>query len=327
MSLVIPTNAFERATVRYIRHQRALQKAFDHPTWILTHLARYLTRQGAQDLDAQQFKAWSMQRPYRSPTTRRDEAMVVRRLCLYRRRTESACFVPDSAHFPREVPPIQPVILGAAEVARMLEAIEAWRPHPQQPLRRAAMRMAVILFYTTGLRRGELVRLTLSDIDLSSGTLRIRDSKFHKSRMLPLSVSATRELRAYLRQRLETPWDISPEAPLLGHHHGVAHFRGYCGEALSNAFRRLFIAAHVHDGHGRRPRLHDVRHSFAVQALLRWYRAGVDVQAKLPQLSMYMGHVSIVSTAYYLHFIPEIAQAANRRFERHLGTVMKGGRS
>jgi len=96
-------------------------------------------------------------------------------------------------------------------------------------------------------------------------------------------------------------------------------------EAIGSAIRQIFKDAEVHDPHGRRPRLHDFRHSFAVQALLRWYRAGADVQAKLPQLSMYMGHVSIASTAYYLHFIPSIAAAAHRRFERHFRSIARGG--
>jgi integrase len=73
-----------------------------------------------------------------------------------------------------------------------------------------------------------------------------------------------------------------------------------------------------------RTRVHDFRHVFAVQALLRWYRQGADVQSKLPQLSMYMGHVSIVSTAYYLHFIPDVARMASRRFGRQFGQLVGG---
>jgi integrase len=233
--------------------------------------------------------------------------------------------VPDPLYFPRKVPPIQPLILGPAEVARMLQAIEAWPMHPQLPLRKAAYRIAVILLYTAGLRLGELTRLTLNDVDLKSRTLRIHASKFHKSRIVPLSPSATRELRRYLQARLAAPWDMSANAPLLGHQHGSAQFRAYVTAAIGQSVRRLFREASVRDPHGRYPRVHDLRHSFAVQALLRWYRTGVDVQARLPQLSMYLGHVSIASTAYYLHFIPAIAAAAHRRFARHFGALARGG--
>jgi integrase/recombinase XerD len=88
--------------------------------------------------------------------------------------------------------------------------------------------------------------------------------------------------------------------------------------------RTALAAARVIDADGHTARVHDFRHSFAVQALLRWYRQGVDVSAKLPQLAMYMGHVSIASTAHYLHFIPEIARAASRRFQREFGVLIGG---
>lgn len=84
-------------------------------------------------------------------------------------------------------------------------------------------------------------------------------------------------------------------------------------------------SANVRGWDGRRPRVHDFRHSFAVQCLLRWYRQGADVQSNLPKLAMYMGHVSIVSTAYYLRWIPELAQAASDRFEASFGSLVSGG--
>jgi integrase len=94
--------------------------------------------------------------------------------------------------------------------------------------------------------------------------------------------------------------------------------------AIDRGLRDLCIAAGVRDAEGRLPRVHDVRHSFAVQALLRWYRNGADVQSCLPALAMYMGHVSITSTAYYLHWIPEIADTASRQFERRYGHLIAG---
>ena len=83
-------------------------------------------------------------------------------------------------------------------------------------------------------------------------------------------------------------------------------------------------AAGVLGWDGRRPRIHDMRHSFATQCLLRWYREGADVQSQLPKLAMYMGHVSIASTAYYLQWIPELAQAASDRFEAAFGELVMG---
>jgi integrase/recombinase XerD len=205
-----------------------------------------------------------------------------------------------------------------------LQAADELRVHGAVPLRPVMMRLAVVLLYTAGLRRGELVRLRLGDIDLTRGTIMIRDTKFYKSRLVPLSTDAHRELRAYLEQRLAAPWNVCAEAPLIGGHQHSHVIHEYCGYAIDRGLRTLCIAAGVRDTDGRLPRVHDLRHSFAVQALLRWYRSGADVQSRLPGLAMYMGHVSIASTAYYLHWLPEVASTASHQFEQRYGHLISG---
>ena len=154
--------------------------------------------------------------------------------------------------------------------------------------------------------------------------LRVNESKFHRSRLVPLSRDAHRELRDYLRQRLVNPYDQRPTAPLLFNtHSGSCH--GYTGAGLTQALNRIFVDADVHDAEGRRPRVHDARHSFALQALARCYRMGGDVQTHLPRLALYMGHVNVVSTAYYLRFIPEVAQLASERFGRRFSHLIENG--
>jgi len=327
MSLLAPRTTFERIAARYIRHRRALGLRFDTQAWVVDRLARYLDGAKAADLDAGQFEAWCTSQRHLSANARRAAQLIVRKLCLYRRRTEADCYVPDPLRFARRGPYRAPVLFGPLEVARMLKVVSQLPPHPQYPLRRAVLRIAIVLLYTAGLRRGELLALRLCDIDCRAGTLRIRESKFHKSRLVPLSDDAQRELRVYLRARLAPPWDISPPAPLLGHQRAVPRFRAYVGTSIGNGLRHVFDAADIRDAHGRQPHVHDFRHSFAVQALLRWYRAGANVQAQLPKLAMYMGHVSIASTAYYLHFLPEIAVAASERFERAFGHLIEGAQS
>src|SRR5699024_10178951 len=99
----------------------------------------------------------------------------------------------------------------------------------------------------------------------------------------------------------------------------------YTGTGLSQGIHALFEAAGVRDAEGRHPRIHDLRHSFALQALIRWYREGADVQSKLPHLALYMGHVSIVSTSYYLRWVPSLAMLASERFEQRFGDLLQGG--
>jgi len=182
----------------------------------------------------------------------------------------------------------------------------------------------VVILYTTGLRRGELLRLTLGDYAPDEHVLAIDETKFHKSRRVPLSPTTTRELERYLQARQRHHLSMSATTPVLAH--GIATLRGYTGVGLGHGFRQLLMTSGIRTPEGRWPRIHDLRHTFAVHALLRWYRAGADVQAKLPQLAIYMGHVSIVSTAYYLAFIEPLRALASTRFAHHYGALVRAER-
>ncbi len=319
-----PSTIFEHWAHRYVEQMKALGRHFLHESWILDRLSRFLADNDADDLDQALFGQWCVNFQGIHPNARREYQRVVRKLCLYRQRTEPACFVPDASRFPQRRPYRVPVIVGPKDIARLLHATDELRVHGAVPLRPAMMRLAVVLLYTAGLRRGELVRLRLGDIDMTNGTIMIRDTKFYKSRLVPLSTDAQRELRAYLSQRLAAPWNVCAEAPLIGGHQHSHVIHEYSGYAINRGLRKLCIAAGVRDTDGRLPRVHDLRHSFAVQVLLRWYRNGADVQSCLPGLAMYMGHASIISTAYYLHWIPEIADTASSLFERRYGHVLAG---
>jgi integrase len=146
---------------------------------------------------------------------------------------------------------------------------------------------------------------------------------------VPLSTDGIREIDEYLDARRTRQIAISPESPLLWHH--TRRGTAYTGTGLTNAIRPLLRAAQIRTDTGRVPRVHDFRHTFAQQVLLRWYRTGTDVQAKLPLLATYMGHVSIASTEYYLKFIEPIGVSASERFARHCAglvhtPVSTGGR-
>lgn len=313
--------ALDRPIAAWLAHQRALGRSYDNEERVLAALRRFVAQFSVPDLDQTGFDLWCETLRHLDANTRRARQMIVRKFCLYRQRTEPGCFVPNLLYFARRHPGRMAVIVQPEQVARMLAAAEALHPTACSPLLPAVMRLAVVLLYTAGLRRGELLRLTMDDVEPHSGVLRIRASKFHKSRMVPLSPQASDELRVYLRKRLAPSLDASPHTPLLCNVKGG--LRGYTGTGLSGGIHALFKSAGVHNGEGQRPRIHDLRHSFAVQALLRWYRDGADVQSNLPRLAMYMGHVSIVSTAHYLHFVPALAELASDRFEKSFGGLIE----
>lgn len=323
MSGTTAGGAFEQVADRYLRRQRSLGRAYVHEEHVIDALGLFLEKHHCADLNQAIFEAWCASQVHLCANTRRNRQRIVRNLCLYRRRTEPTCFVPDINRFPSRRPYAAPVIFGEAEVARMLTAADRLVPTSTSPLRPAVMRLAVVLLYTAGLRRGELLRLKLADVDPRHGNLQIRASKFHKSRIVPLSPDASRELRLYLRKRRRPPLSCSAESPLLCN--TATHVRGYTGTGLRQGIQQLFRTANVYRPDGRTPRVHDYRHSFAVGSLLRWYQQGADVQSNLPKLATYMGHVSIVSTAYYLRWIPQLAAAASDRLEKHFGHLITGG--
>jgi integrase/recombinase XerD len=322
MSALRPGTTLDATVDRYLQWKRALGRGYDEVERVLDSLLQFMHDRAAPDLDQDLFDQWSKSFARLTANVRRNRQREVRNFCLYRQRTEPDCFVPDANRFPRPRPYRAPVIFGPEDVARMLVIAAQQRPTSGSPLLPAVLRLAVVLLYTAGLRRGELLRLTLGDADSIAGVLRIRESKFHKSRFVPLSSDACRELRAYLKLRLAPPLGVTPNSPLLCN--TTRGLRAYTGTGLSRGLQLLIRSAKVQSSDGRWPRVHDFRHSFAVQALLRWYRQGGDVQSNLPKLAMYMGHVSIVSTAYYLKWIPDIATVASDRFEAHFGYLICG---
>lgn len=321
MTNAIAATALDQPIAAYLAHQRALGRGYANEERVLNSVRRSLAQASAQELGQTQFDTWCDAFRSLAANTRRARQLIVRRFCLYRQRSAPDCFVPNPLYFARLQPYVTPIIIEPSQVARMLAAADRLTPTPGSPLRPAVMRIAVVLLYTAGLRRGELLRLTLGDVEPRAGVLRIRESKFHKSRLVPLSPSARSELQRYLLPRVTPALDARPNTPLLCNiSRGL---RGYTGTGLSGGIHALFQAVGIHDGSGRQPRIHDIRHSFAVQALLRWYREDADLQSNLPKLAMYMGHVSIVSTAYYLRLVPALANLASERFERGFGDLLQ----
>ena len=205
-------------------------------------------------------------------------------------------------------------------MALILQAAQQLPPSRTNPLRAETIELGLLLLYCCGLRRGELLRLKLSDIDRNQCLLSIVETKFHKSRLVPLDPTVVRYLEHYLQQRGRRKLPMTPDSFLLwsGRHSPEV----YAANSLLSLWWRLCVTVKVLDAHGHPPRLHDLRHGFACNALQRWYTQGVDVQTKLPHLATYLGHVSAVSTYYYLQLTPELRQSASQRFHQHFGSLI-----
>jgi len=307
---------------QYVELKRALGRHFNGPARTLQSLDRFLHGRSAQypDLNAVAFEAWCHTHEDVSSGVRRVRMLEVASFCLYRRRTEAQCFVPDPNSFPACHQRVKPYIFTEAEVAKLLHATSGIKRNPSSPVRPEVIRLAIVLLFTTGIRRGELLALKLGDYNRQESTLNIRETKFYKSRLLPINASITGEMDRCLRARTQRRLPVFSDTALIWN----ASWGGgaYSGTSLQLALRPLFLKCGIVNVKGKLPRIHDFRHSFAVNALLRWYRAGVDVEAKLPFLATYLGHGSALSTHYYLHFIEPLRTAASKRYASHYGELI-----
>jgi integrase/recombinase XerD len=225
---------------------------------------------------------------------------------------------------PRRVPkPTQtfvPHIYSRDELGRLLKATAAC-DNPHSRIDPETFRTLILLLYGAGLRISEALALNLADVDLLTGILIIHTSKFYKTRLVPLGSDLVCALTAYATRRA-MQHSSQPEDPFFVSRTGSPLTR----RAAEHTFSQLRLRASVlrHDGARYQPRLHDLRHAFAVHRLVAWYRQGVDVQRLLPQLATYLGHVHLAATQRYLTMTPELLQEASQRFERYAGEVARG---
>jgi site-specific recombinase XerD len=216
---------------------------------------------------------------------------------------------------PQRPPPFVPHIYTQDELRRLLGATDSYQ-RQRSSMEPVTMRTLMLLLYGTGLRVREAVSLDRADVDLDDLLLTVRQTKFHKTRLVPIGPRLASELAPYLARRPTLPAPAEP-APFFTMRTGARVKR----PTAENCFRRICEQAGVRraDVASYQPRLHDLRHTFAVHRLTSWYRQGADVQKLLPQLSVYLGHVHLVSTQVYLSMTPELLAEASGRFERYAG--------
>jgi site-specific recombinase XerD len=204
-----------------------------------------------------------------------------------------------------------PYIYSQAEIKRLLDATPGACGR-QVPLDAYVFRAMLLLLYGACLRLGEALRLTMNDVDLDQALLCIQQTKFYKTRLVPLGQDLTRVLNQYVQQR-NSIHSKESTAPFFCFRDG----RPLSQSAVRSAFRRLRLQTGVQriDGARYQPRLHDLRHAGAVHRLVAWYRTGADVQRLLPQLATYLGHINLSATQRYLTLTPELWREASLRFE------------
>ncbi|MGA2956831.1 MAG: tyrosine-type recombinase/integrase [Thermodesulfobacteriota bacterium] len=214
----------------------------------------------------------------------------------------------------------EPYIYTHNEYRRLVEMTQGLGQGQRCQVQPATFRTLLLLLYGTGLRISEALSLTLTDVDLSARLLTIHNTKFFKTRWVPIGPQLSTVLVAYAKVRRQLPRPARNESAFFATRTGTALTRGMA----ERIFRLLCEHAGIRrtDGGRFQPRLHDIRHTFALNRLISWYREGADVQRLLPCLSTYLGHVDVTATQRYLTMTPELLQEASLRFRRY---ALEGG--
>jgi integrase len=291
----------------YLAVRRQLGFELKHPGQTLEDFVDFMERAGAERVTTQLALMWATS-VQAHPHRWRRRLGVVRGFARYLSTIDPASEVPPEDLLPARLARVAPYVYSPGEIEALMAAARVLRP----PLRAATIETVIGLLAVSGLRAGEALGLDRADVDLADGALHVRAAKQHKQREVPLHDTTTQALREYTRRRdrhlptSTTPaFFVSPQGSRL------------TSKAFNGTFAKLIREIGL-EGHGERlrPRPHDVRHTFAVRTLISWYQTGEDVDAQMPQLSTFLGHVDPASTYWYLQAVPELLTVISDRLEQ-----------
>ena len=296
----------------YLALRRALGFKLHHETWWLPDFVAYLASHGSATITTELALRWAQRPADADPSWWAKKLGAIRRFARHHHACDPRTEVPPPDLLPYRAQRQTPHIYSDEELTSLFEQARRL-PYP---LTSATYTTILGLLTATGMRVGEALALDQQDVDWRQSLLTVRSSKFGKTRQLPLHHSTTSALRDYVqvRDRL-CPRRRAPS--LFVSRAGTRVFH----QKFHHVFLRLIRLSGIGAGPGRRPRLHDLRHTFAVKTLSDWYRNGVDVEQRLPWLSTYLGHVNPISTYWYLTATPELLMLAADRLE-HAWKVM-----
>jgi integrase len=294
----------------YLTIRRALGFRMVHTERLLHQFVGFAEATGAQTVTTQLALRWATLPP-NSPAWHAQRVSIVRCFARWWQTIDANTEVPPTDVLTGGTRRAIPYLYSDAEIAALMSAAAALR----SPLAAATMQTFIGLLFATGMRRGEALGLNREDLDEAGRVLTVRKAKFDKPRQLPLHASTVAALAAYARRRDH----LCPRPRTAGFFvssTGARLTAGIVWQTFHTLLQQVGIGPRTP---GCRPRLHDARHTFAITTLLGWYRDGVNVQARLPLLSTYLGHTDPSNTYWYLHAVPELLTLAADRLQRNEG--------
>lgn len=299
-------SALKQAMTDYLDLRHSLGHDLAEAGWLLPGFVAHLESHGLRTVTVQAALEWAQHSPTgKGPSVGPRRMTAARGFARYLAGIDANTEVPPLGLMPSRQRWRRPFIYTPGDIEAVMSQA---RNSIVSPLRAATYATVIGLLAASGMRIGEAIKLDRIDIDWGQGVLLIRESKFGKSRLVPLHASSMQALNEYavLRKELQP----QPEVPSFF----VSLTRNrLCYAVVCQTFRQLVERAGVGAGAPSPPRLHDLRHSFAVRTLVSWYSDGQDVQAKIPALSTYLGHREPASTYWYLSAAPELLALAAAR--------------
>jgi integrase/recombinase XerD len=295
-------SALRQRAEEYLKMRRSLGYKLLRQGSMLLDFVGYLEHAGASTITIEAAVAWATQPAGAAPIWWKRRLTVVRGFARHLKTLDPACQVPPTGLLPSASDRVTPYLFSQEEIAALIHAAGTLR----RPLLAATYQALISLLAVTGLRVGEAIALPGDRVDFDAALITVINSKFGKSRLVPLHDDTVDMLRRYATRRDE----LCP-APATGSFFISTTGRPLLHSSVDGIFAQLLGLAGIGTPPGRaRPRVHDLRHTMAVTTLLEWYRSGADVPAHLPLLSTWLGHVNPASTFWYLHASPELLALA-----------------
>lgn len=306
-------NTLRQAVQEYLSMRRHLGFKLQKDGKALLDFVTFMEQKHAPYITAALALDWAQQPANVQPAHWAQRLSFVRGFARYRSASDSRTQIPSPGLLPFKPKRARPYLYSDEEINSLLcAALNMSHRYNSCALLPWVYYCLFGLLSVTGLRLGEAQNLKVQDVDLEAAVLTVRNSKFGKTRLVPLHASTCNVLADYIARR-ERHWAGRPVSPYL--------FVSSWGNRLDSAqiHRAFYLLSRQtglrgeSDNHG--PRLHDLRHRFATNTLVNWYRSGQDPERRLPLLSAYLGHVHIADTQWYLEGTPELMREAMRRLE------------
>jgi site-specific recombinase XerD len=320
MNTSIFHSALAEPLSHFVQYKRALNRKYRTEAAALRLLDHFLCEHAVasrEAIDSTLIENFLKSRPRARPRSYNHLVGVLHRFFAWAVMQRLTGRNPVTARPRRDTGQRIPYLFDLRDAKRLLQLARTLPDNPRAPQRALVYETVFALLYGLGLRVGEVGRLKLGDADLAHATLFIRETKFSKSRIVPMGPNLAERLRCYVEQRYGGVRDL--ELPLFA----FAPPRAIGATTITQTFHKLIPKLELPIPAGvSSPRLHDLRRSFAVRTLLRWYREGVDPNSRLMHLATFLGHVDPTSTAVYLPITEELLREADQRFR---ALAPKGG--